>query len=147
MNLLNYWQMNYRRHRASDRSGSAGFGLLEVLVATALVGLLLVVLLQILTSVFRTEEGIWKNSRALILAEKVLQENCELPTLTASVFQGREEDFDYQVKITPQYEVSSPAGELHLNCSLIQVAVTWRGWQQQKMLVLETVRTAPARKP
>ncbi len=147
MNLPNQYQMNNRLNRAPDRSASAGFGLLEVLVATALVGLLLVVLLQVLTSIFRTEEVIWKNSRALILAEKVLQENCELSNLAAGVFQGREEDFDYQVTITPQYEVSAPLGKEHIRCSLIQVAVSWPWRQQNKRLTLETVRTAPSKQP
>ncbi len=146
MNRLKCRQINYRLDQPPDRTGSEGFSLLEVLVATALVGLLLVVLLQILSTVFRTEEGIWKNSQALILAEKVLQEKCELSSLAAGVFQGREGDFDYQVKISPQYEVSSPLGELHIRCSLIQVTVSWRGWQQKKMLILETARTAAAKK-
>jgi general secretion pathway protein I len=147
MNLLQYRQKKHRLSSAPYRTGNEGFGLLEVLVATALVGLLLVVLLQILSAIFRTEEGIWKTSQAMILAEKVLQENCELSSLAAGVFEGREDNFAYLVKITPQYEVSSPSGELHLTCSLIQVAVSWRGWHQKKMLVLETVRTATTKKP
>jgi prepilin-type N-terminal cleavage/methylation domain-containing protein len=147
MKLLKYRQMKHRLSSAPYRTGNEGFSLLEVLIATALVGLLLVVLLQILSTIFKTEEGIWKTSQALILAEKVLQENCELSGLAAGVFEGRKDDFEYLVKITPQYEVSSPMGELHISCSLIQVAVSWRGWHQKKMLVLETVRTAATKKP
>ncbi len=86
-----------------------------MLVATGLVGLLLVVLLQVLTSIFRTEEALWKNTQALFVAEKVLQENCELSNLAAGVFQGRQEDFDYKVTITPQYEVSDPLGKEHIS--------------------------------
>jgi prepilin-type N-terminal cleavage/methylation domain-containing protein len=147
MNPQQYQQMKHCLDYAPDQTGTEGFSLLEVLVATALVGLLLVVLLQILVTILRTEEGIWKTNRALILAEKVLQENCELSSLAAGVLEGREDDFDYLVKITPQYEVSSPMGEMHLSSSLIQVAVSWRGWYQKKTLVLETVRTATTKKP
>jgi prepilin-type N-terminal cleavage/methylation domain-containing protein len=147
MNILQFRQVEQHLDHTSNRPGNEGFSLLEVLVATALVGLLLVVLLQILSTIFRTEEGISKTSRAMILAEKVLQENCKSPNLATGVFEGREDEFAYLVKIIPQYEASSPMGELHISCSLLQVAVSWRGWHQEKMLVLETVRTNATKKP
>jgi hypothetical protein len=114
---------------------------MEVMVATALMGLMLVVLLQILSSIFRVEEGIWKNSRALLLAEKVLQQSCDLASLEAGVHEGREGDFTYQIKVTPQYEVKGPGGDLLVRAALIRVAVFWRERQQTKRLVLETVRS------
>jgi prepilin-type N-terminal cleavage/methylation domain-containing protein len=132
---------------ACTSSGKEGFSLLEVLVATALVGLMLVVLLQILSTIFRTEEGIWKNSRALLLAERVLQESSESSSLATGVFEGREEEFAYQVTVTPQYEVSGPLGVLQFRCSLIQVVVSWHERRQPKRLVLETARTASLKKP
>ena len=71
-----------------------------------------------------------------------------MPNLAAGVFQGREEDFDYQVKITPQYEVSDPLGELaHILFFDPGSRYPGRGRQQNKMLILETVRTAPSKKP
>jgi prepilin-type N-terminal cleavage/methylation domain-containing protein len=137
--------MPYRLECDLNRSTSEGFSLLEVLVATALVGLMLVVLLQILSTIFRTEEGIWKNNRALLVAERVLQESSTSSSLAAEVYQGREEEFSYQVKVTPQYEISGPAGELQLRCALIQVTVSWQERGRSKRLVLETARTAAPR--
>lgn len=139
--------MPNRAHGACPNAGKKGFSLLEVLVATALVGLLLVVLLQILSVIFRTEEGIWKNNQALLVAERVVQERSGASNLAAGVFEGREEDFAYQVTVTPQYEVSGPAGVLQFRCSLIQVVVSWQERRQPKRLVLETARTAALKKP
>lgn len=118
---------------------------MEVLVATALVGLLLVVLLQILSSIFRTEEGIWNNNRALLLAERILQESSLASNLANGIYEGRKEGFAYQVQVTPQYEISSPLGELQLRCALIQVTVSWQERGRPKRLVLETARTASLR--
>jgi prepilin-type N-terminal cleavage/methylation domain-containing protein len=147
MSSRQYRQKKHCADAPRTRTGNEGFSLLEVLVATALVGLMLVVLLQILSTILKTEDRILKTNQALIVAEKVLQENCELSSLAAGVFAGRKDDFEYQVKITPQYDISSPTGDLHLSCSLIQVAVSWQGWLQKRMLVLETARTATTKKP
>jgi hypothetical protein len=146
MILPAYRQMGCRLTCAPDRSGNEGFGLMEVLVATGLVGLMLVVLLQILSTIFRTEEGIWNKNRALLVAERVLQESSWSANLAAGTYQGREEEFAYQVQVTPQYEVSGPLGEVQLRCSLLQVTVSWQERGRQKRLVLETARTAAPRK-
>ena len=68
--------------------GAEGFSLLEVLVASALMGLVLVVLLQVLTSAIRAQEACWGNTQALLVAEKVLQENCQINTLTGGHLPG-----------------------------------------------------------
>ncbi len=119
--------MPNRAHGACPNAGKKGFSLLEVLVATALVGLLLVVLLQILSVIFRTEEGIWKNNQALLVAERVVQERSGASNLAAGV--------------------SGPAGVLQFRCSLIQVVVSWQERRQPKRLVLETARTAALKNP
>ena len=68
---------------------SEGFSLLEVLVATTIMGLVLVVLLQVLTSALRAQEASWSHTQAVLVAEKVLQENCEINTLAEGTYQGR----------------------------------------------------------
>ncbi|HAY23254.1 MAG TPA: hypothetical protein DCY27_14045 [Desulfobacterales bacterium] len=138
--------MNYRPKARSHTSGAAGFSLLEILVATTLVGLMLVVLLQILSSTFRVEAGIWKNNQALLIAEKVLQKNCELVSLEAGTYEGQEEEFVYRIRVTPQYEIGETLGDLKILCSLIQVTVFWQERNSKKSLVLETVRTAAQKK-
>jgi prepilin-type N-terminal cleavage/methylation domain-containing protein len=120
---------------------SEGFSLLEVLVATTIMGLVLVVLLQVLTSAFRAQEASWGHTQAVLVAEKVLQENCEINTLEQGTYQGRNGRFDYVVRITPQYELAAPFADKRVLCSLIQVTLTWREWGRRKTLALETIRT------
>jgi prepilin-type N-terminal cleavage/methylation domain-containing protein len=119
-----------------------GFSLLEVLVATTIMGLVLVVLLQVLTSALRAQEASWGNTQAVLVAEKVLQENCEIAPLTGGTYQGRDGRYDYVVRITPQYELANPFADKRILCSLIQVTLTWQEWGRPKTLELQTIRTA-----
>ena len=128
------------------RRGDDGFGLLEVLVATTLMGAMLVVLLQVLTTALRAQETSLGHIQALLAAEKVLQESCEASSLEAATFQGRDGGFDYRVQVSPQYEVSNPLIDQMIMCSLIQVTVSWRERGQLKSLALETIRTVVQKK-
>jgi len=130
-----------RRARQVD-----GFSLLEVLVATTLMGVLLVVLLQVLTTALRAQETSLDHIQALLVAEKVLQENCGAQTLAAATYQGRDGRFEYLVRVSPQFEVSNPHINQLVRCSLIQVTVSWRQRDQAKSLALQTIRTAVEKK-
>jgi prepilin-type N-terminal cleavage/methylation domain-containing protein len=123
-----------------------GFSLLEVLVATTLMGVLLVVLLQVLTTALRAQETSMDQIQALLVAEKVLQESCEAQVLAAATYQGRDGGFDYLVQVSPQFEVSNPFINQLVRCSLIQVKVSWQKWGQAKSLTLQTIRTAVQKK-
>jgi prepilin-type N-terminal cleavage/methylation domain-containing protein len=127
---------------ATRSRGAEGFSLLEVLVATTIMGLVLVVLLQVLTSALRAQEASWGHTQAVLVAEKVLQENCEINTLAAGTYQGRDGRYDYVVRVVPQYELSDPITGRRILCSLLQVTMTWREWGRKKTLELQTVRTA-----
>jgi prepilin-type N-terminal cleavage/methylation domain-containing protein len=130
---------------ATRSRGAEGFTLLEVLVATTIMGLVLVVLLQVLTSALRAQEASWGHTQAVLVAEKVLQENCEINTLTAGTYQGRDGRYDYVVRVVPQYELSDPVSGQRILCSLLQVTMTWREWGRNKTLELQTVRTTSQR--
>jgi len=127
---------------APRSSSSDGFSLLEVLVATTIMGLVMVVLLQVLTSALRAQEASWGNTQAVLVAEKVLQENCEINTLVRGTYQGRDGRYAYVVKIIPQYELANPFANKRVLCSLIQVTLTWQEWGRPKTLDLQTIRTA-----
>lgn len=121
--------------------GAEGFSLMEVLVATAVMGLVLVVLLQVLTSALRAQKASWGHTQAVLVAEKILQENCEISTLAKGTSQGRDGRYNYMVKVTPQYELADPFADKRVLCSLIQVTVTWQEWGRNKTLELQTIRT------
>lgn len=132
------------RTRSSRRKETEGFSLLEVLVATTLMGLVLVVLLQVLTAAFRAQEASRGRTQALLVAEKVLQEHCARENLAPTTYHGREGRYDYQVQITPQYEIvrhTAFAGR-KIACALIQVKVSWPERGRVKSLSLQTMRTA-----
>jgi prepilin-type N-terminal cleavage/methylation domain-containing protein len=134
------------RRRRPCPPGAQGFTLLEVLVATALMGIVLVALLKVLSSAVWAQEAATGNMQALLVAEKVLQENCQVASLGAATYQGRDGGFDYLVQITPQYELSNPQQSRLVMCSLIQVTVSWRERGRTKSLALETVRTVVQKK-
>jgi prepilin-type N-terminal cleavage/methylation domain-containing protein len=123
-----------------------GFSLLEVLVATTVMGLVLVVLLQVLTGAMRAQETTMEHARALQVAERVLQESCNAKNLSASPRQGETGRFNYKVIVTPQYEFSDRTLDRLVRCSLIQVTVSWQERGRDLSLSLETMRTAAQRK-
>jgi prepilin-type N-terminal cleavage/methylation domain-containing protein len=143
--LLRAWRRRLGASTPRRGPGTEGFSLLEVLVATAIMGLVLVVLLQVLTSALRAQSASWNHTRALLTAEKVLQENCEINSLSAGIYQGQDGRFDYLVRITPQYELGSDLANKRILCSLIQVTVTWQERGRRKSLELQTVRTRALR--
>ena len=119
-----------------------GFSLLEVLVATTIMGLVMVVLLQVLTSALRAQEASWGHTQAVLVGEKILQENFEVNTLAEGTYQGRDGRYDYMVRVTPQYELSGSFANKKILCSLIRVTLTWQEWGRRMTLELQTIRTA-----
>lgn len=123
-----------------------GFSLMEVLVATTLMGLVMVGLLQVLTGAMRAQEASLQHARALQVAERALQESCNAMNLADGRYQGQDGPFSYQVQVTPQYEVAAPATlGRRVKCSLIQVVVSWEELGRKRSVSLETMRTASQR--
>jgi Tfp pilus assembly protein PilV len=115
-----------------------------VLVATAIMALVLVVLLQLLAAALRAQNASWSRTQALLTAEKVLQENCEINSLATGTYQGRDGRYDYVVQVTPVYDLGNlgnSLGNKRVLCSLIQVTVTWQEGGRPKTLELQTLRT------
>ena len=104
-------------------------------------GMVLVVILQVLTSALRAQEASWGHTQAVLVAEKILAENCEINTLVRGTSQGRDGRYDYVVRVTPQYELADPFADKRVLCSLIQVTLTWQEWGRRKTLELQTIRT------
>ena len=125
---------------------NSGFSLLEVLVATTLMGLVLVVLLQVLTTALSAQEASRGHIRAIMAAEKVLQEYSGEKKLAAGSFQGREGHYAYLARVTPRFEISDPNMEKRVRCFLIQVTVSWQERGKTKSLDLQTIRTVAQKK-
>ncbi len=114
---------------------------MEVLVATILMGLVLVVLLQILTGALWAQEASWGHARALLTAEKVLSEACSSQKLGGAQYQGQDGPFSYQVRISPRFEVANPTLNRLTRCSLVQVTVSWQEHGRTRSVYLETMRS------
>jgi prepilin-type N-terminal cleavage/methylation domain-containing protein len=138
--------LKLKKYRRSPQQQAEGFSLMEVLVATAIMGLVMVVLLEVLSAAIKAQESSWNSSQAVMVAEKVLEENCLLNKLAGGTYQGKEGAYEYIVRVTPQFNVSSPMSTTHVLCSAIQVTVTWRERGRSKTLVLGTVRTNAEKK-
>jgi hypothetical protein len=110
-------------------------------MATALVGLVLVAVLQVLSASLSAQEASLKNSQAVLLADKVLQEYCTGPALAEGEYQGREEGFSYRVRRSFLYDFSSMQTTGKVVCTLIQVTVSWEQRGRTKSLSLETIRS------
>ena len=124
-------------------AGCQGFTLLEVMVATAIMGLVLVVLLQVLSGAMMAQETAMGHARALQTADRVLQDSCNALDLSSRQYSGQDGPYSYQVKITPQYEVTVPAAlDRLVRCALIQVTVSWPERGRTPSVSLETIRTA-----
>ncbi len=117
-----------------------GFTLLEVMVATAIMGLVLVVLLHVLSGAMMAQETALGHARALQTANRVLQDGCNAMDLSARQYSGQDGAYSYQVKVTPQYEVAAPNSLVR--CSLIQVTVSWKERRRTPSVSLETIRAA-----
>jgi prepilin-type N-terminal cleavage/methylation domain-containing protein len=125
-----------------SNTAAQGFTLLEVLVATALLGLALVAVMQVLGAGLRAQETSWGRTRALAEAETILQRYCLDEQLSPGTFQGGQGKHTYKVVITPQLEVAGDRLPWKLVCYLIQVTVFWKERGLTKSLALETMRTA-----
>jgi prepilin-type N-terminal cleavage/methylation domain-containing protein len=122
------------------REAAAGFTLLEVLVAATLMGLVLVIILQVLTTALRAQEASRSNTQAVLTAQKVLEEFSD-KELAQGSFQGKEGSFAYEVSLTPQFQVPFPGQNKQLVCSLLKVTISWEERGKVKHLDLQTLRT------
>lgn len=121
--------------------GDQGFTLLEVIVATALMGVALVVLLELLGASVVWQGTARSRRQAAQLAEMVLGEFSYNKNLRTGNFHGQKGGYNYTVRVTPQYEAERLRYRDKIVCFLIQVEVTWRERGSNKVLQLSTMRT------
>ena len=129
-----------KRPAGRRREKAAGFTLLEVMVAATLMGLVLVIILQVLTSTLQAQEASRSNTQAVLTAQMIL-EKFSATEVDSGVYQGKEGRFAYQVNLTPQLQIPFPGQLRKLVCSSLTVTVTWEERGRTKALELQTLRT------
>lgn len=111
-------------------------------MATALMGALAAVLLQVMTVGLRAQKASRNRAQALEVASQVIQEYSREALLTPGTFQGRKDGFGFMVHIAPQYQVAAGrGGNTQVICYLVTVSVTWTERGAAKSVELNTLRT------
>ena len=119
------------------RSASAGFTLLEVLVALTILGLAVVTLIELSSQSLRLVKSSGEHQQAVLLADRLLSET--QPTDEA-VDTGQDGSFNWERRITlmPFPEVLTPPGKEPPKLFAVTVAVRWGANQTLELATLQT---------
>jgi prepilin-type N-terminal cleavage/methylation domain-containing protein len=129
------------RNRAEALGEAAGFSLLEVMVATALMSLVLVMLLQVLAGGLRLRQAATTRTQAILVAEKICHDYSRPAVLKAGQYRGVEGAYSYVVEVEPQYQVVNEMLKAPIICYSLKVAISWKEFGQDRSLSLQTIRT------
>ncbi|MFP3867522.1 MAG: type II secretion system protein J [Desulfobacteraceae bacterium] len=135
-----------RSAKGRAQHGEVGFSLLEVMVATALMALVMVAILQVLSAGLQAQDAVQRRTYALLVANKVLRQYGAPEYLSRGSHQGQEGPCTYQVQIKPQYQVSHQIWDYEVICYHLRVRVFWEERGQAKSVTLETLRSKCRRK-
>lgn len=126
----------------------AGFSLLEVLVAFAILGISLGVLLQAFATGLRNAGMADDYSRATLYAESILAAIGRETPLGEGNHSGPIDDrFSWRSSVTP-YVDDMPDPEItKVRAYRVGVEVFWEGSSQTRSVALETLRLAPVEPP
>ena len=119
-------------------NGSAGFTLLEALIAIVILALSLGALLQLYGTGLRGIATIDNNLRARLLAQSVMAEVSYDRRLQPGRLQGRLDQFAWTLSITP-FDDGDPAPQLPGPWTLHRLALTV-SWPQGRRIELQTLR-------
>lgn len=127
----------------SDRRRQQGVSLLEVLVAFAILGLCLGVLLQVFSGGLRNTALAEDYTQAALYAESILAAVGEEAPLAPGEDLGRVNDrFAWRIRITPYVDELLPP-DSPMVLYWVTVEVFWQGVVSNRSVVLETLRLAP----
>jgi prepilin-type N-terminal cleavage/methylation domain-containing protein len=132
------------------RDGAAGFTLLEVAIALAIIGVGVVTVLELFSAALRMESGAGMRTRAVVHARGLLDAAMALPEIKPGGERGRIDDvFRYEVGVreAPEY-LDSNKKDLDVQSDVvmyeIQVSVLWtQTADREGVYTIRTLRLAP----
>jgi len=123
-----------------------GFTLLEIMVALAIMGIALTVILQQFSAGLRTVRMTRDYTTALIHAREKLEELCLAKKLSEKEESGEFEDgYKWQVMIAPYEEEKKEGSTEFLLLSMYKVTsvVSWEAGNKEREVELATVKIVP----
>lgn len=130
------------------RRRQAGFSLLEVLVAFAILGISLGALLQAFATGLRNAGVADEYSRATLYAESILAAIGRETPLGEGDRSGPIDDrFSWRSSVTPYLDDMPDPEKTKVRAYRVGVEVFWNGASQARSVTLETLRLAPAEPP
>ena len=125
---------------ATNRRGAKGFTLLEVIVALAILGLSLAVLLGIFSQSLERSRAGTNEDGARVLAQSLLAESAHAPAREGEG--DAEGGLHWKVRVAP-YGSDSDAQSWAEALETVSVVVSWREERRTRRFVLSTLRLAP----
>jgi general secretion pathway protein I len=132
-------------NKSTGAHGDAGFSLLEVIVATAIVAIAFVALMEIFSSGLRTEGMADEYTLAMQHATRVMNDVLVTSRQAQSAqFDGRFDDgATWHASVEPFVspgEVIDPARPMRMQRMLLRVEVTWSSRGSPKKVQLQTIK-------
>ena len=124
------------------RGDVTGFTLLEVMVAIAILGIGLLVIIQLFSEGLRSVSSSDNYTMAAMYAKERMTETLTLPELTTGITQGTSDDnkFKWRVGVAP-HPTDALGNNLPFSAYKVKVDVTWPGRLTEKGVILETLKT------
>ncbi|HPD60553.1 MAG TPA: type II secretion system protein [Thermodesulfobacteriota bacterium] len=121
-----------------------GFTLMEIMVAVAILGIALTVIMELFSGGLRLVRKSQEYSRAVFYGRQLLEELCLkkefLGTVEEGVFAGSEYRWRYEVE--PVFLVDGEKEKkFPLNIFKIKIFIFWPDGDKEKNLVFETIKT------
>ena len=127
------------RHHAMRRAGSAGFTLLEVLVALAVLAIALVVVMQVFSANLRnlsvSEQHVYAVSRAETIMREVVDDE-SFPDVPS----GGTTDDGYRYSVSMAKVLEERTRPVPADLLLVSVTVSWNEGKRERNIMLQTYR-------
>jgi general secretion pathway protein I len=122
-----------------SREGEGAFTLIEVIVAIAILGITLVMIMQLFSGGLRASRASCDYTRAVVHAKDKMEELSFDPVSASGEF---EDGFKWEAEVEPLEELKEKLEDSNYNLLKIKVKVSWSNvLNQQKFVELVSLRT------